>query len=108
MVSFTSATTSDDPPKATVVLTNGSRDLYEGSQHLAFGEVRRVGSADWEGRRWFGYAALMRRRVPAVESVEVAVTFAHQVLVIGEHEIQVSVPDLALTVEGARLYVRPT
>jgi hypothetical protein len=49
MVSFTSATTSDDPPKATVVLTNGSRDLYEGSQHLAFGEVRRVGSADWEG-----------------------------------------------------------
>src|SRR5450759_4317927 len=67
MVSFTSATTSDDPPKATVVLTNGSRDLYEGSQHLAFGEVRRLGSADWEGRRWFGYAALMRRRVPAVE-----------------------------------------
>jgi hypothetical protein len=95
-------------PTVPVVVTNGSPASYDGSQHLAFGSVRALGSTEWSSGSggWFGYAALTRVTIPAGTSLEVPVVFTRPDWPAGEYEIRAVVADLALTVEGARLHVR--
>ena len=86
-----------------VVITNDSPRPETISK--VFGIARTVGSQEW-GSAWFGYAPLLVHEIAASASVSVPITFSPPSLEVGEYELRVMVPELALSGEGAHLVVR--